>query len=216
MSLDGNEDHWIFRASRRTDSFRLDQQNMGRPQYVLLDGDQVGRRMEDLLLRDALPRLYFLVQDLNEAVLLLARVFRKAGGLVYLVGGDTVLGSVDDIRPLLAGMQSVRHALPCTFSAGVGSSVRDALIALKLAKARGSGEIVRVRRYRGELSPAHWEDPDGWREERSAARSLNPARATRGRPASASSRRWAGPRRARPGSSGNRGAAASSRHRGWA
>ena len=141
MSLDGNEDHWIFRASRRTDSFRLDQQNMGRPQYVLLDGDQVGRRMEDLLLRDALPRLYFLVQDLNEAVLLLARVFRKAGGLVYLVGGDTVLGSVDDIRPLLAGMQSVRHALPCTFSAGVGSSVRDALIALKLAKARGSGEL---------------------------------------------------------------------------
>src|SRR5213078_1418306 len=136
MSLDGNEDHWIFRASRRTDSFRLDQQNMGNSQYVLLDGDQVGRRMEDLLLRDALPRLYFLVQDLNDAVLVLARVFRRVGGLVYLCGGDTVLGSVENVRSLLAAMQAVRGALPCTFSAGVGSSVSDALIALKLAKAR--------------------------------------------------------------------------------
>jgi hypothetical protein len=141
---------------------------MGTPLYVLLDGDQVGRRIEDLLLRNALPRLYFLIQDLNESVVILSRVFRKVGGLVYVCGGDTVLGSVESVRTLLEAMRPVRHALPCTFSAGVGSSVRDALIGLKLAKARGPGEVVRVRRLRGEIRSAHWEDPDGWREERPA------------------------------------------------
>jgi len=194
---------------------------MGNPQYVLLDGDQVGRQMEDLLLRDALPLLYFLVQDLNDAVLVLARIFRKVGGLVYLCGGDTVLGSVDDVRSLLAALRPVRAALPCSFSAGVGSSVRDSLIALKLAKARGPGAVVQLRRFRDELRVAHWEDPDGWREERPALglradASLIRARATRGRPASATSRRRAAPTRVRPDSSGNRGAAASSRRRGWA
>jgi len=185
---------------RRTEPFPIHHQNVGSSHYVLLDGDQVGRRMEDLLLRDALPRLYFLVQDLNEAVLVLARVFRQVGGLVYLCGGDTVLGSVENVRSLLCAMKSVRHALPCTFSAGVGSSVSDALIALKLAKARGAGEVVRVRRYRGKRRSAHWEDPDGWREERPApesrpAASLHRAGAPRGRPASAASRRRALPRR---------------------
>jgi hypothetical protein len=121
--------------------------------------------MEDLLLRNALPRLYFLVQDLNQAVLLLAGVFRKVGGLAYFWGGDTVLGSVGNVRSLLAAMNEVRDALPCTFSAGVGTSVSDALVALSLAKARGPGAVVRVRRFRGELRPAHWEEPDGWREE---------------------------------------------------
>jgi minimal CRISPR polymerase domain len=194
---------------------------MGRPQYVLLDGDQVGRRMEDLLLRDALPPLYFLVQDLNDAVLVLARVFRKVGGLVYLCGGDTVLGSVENVYSLLAALQPIRGTLPCTFSAGVGSSVSDALIALKLAKARGPAAVVRVRRVGGVRRSAHWEDPDGWREERPAQAvladgSLNRPRATRGRPASRAPRRQAAPTQARPGSSGNRGAAASSRRRGWA
>jgi len=194
---------------------------MARPKYVLLDGDQVGRRMEDLLLRDALPRLYFLVQDLNDAVLVLARVFRRVGGLVYLCGGDTVLGSVDNVRTLLAAMQPIRGTLPCTFSAGVGSSVSDALIALKLAKARGPAAVVRVRRVGGERRSAHWEDPDGWREERPAPAILvdgvlNPARATHGRPASAAPRRRPAPTRARRNSSGTRGAAASSRRRGWA
>jgi hypothetical protein len=145
---------------------------MGAPQYVLLDGDQVGRRLDDLLLRDALPRLYFLVQDLNNAVLVLARVFKKVGGLVYLAGGDTVLGSVDNIRPLFDEMHAIRHLLPCTFSAGVGGNVRDALIALKLAKARGAGAAVRVRRVRDELLVSHWEEPDGWRNERPTTRPL--------------------------------------------
>ena len=190
---------------------------MGNPYYVLLDGDQVGQRMEDLLFRDALPRLYFLVQDLNDAVLHLSRVFRKVGGLVYVVGGDTVLGSVDQVRPLLEGLRAIRHALPCTFSAGVGRCVSDALIALKLAKARGSGSVVRVRWARGELRASHWEDPDGWREEPPLPGApVSPASATRGRPAAARSRRRAAPRRGRPRSWGSRGAAASSRRRGWA
>ena len=147
---------------------------MGSPQFVLLDGDKVGRRIEDLLLRDALPRLYFLVQDLNEAVLVLAQVFRDAGGQVYACGGDTVLGTIDDVPDLLRRLASVRSALPCTFSAGVGADLRDALIALKLAKARGPGEVLRVHRIRETLLVAHWEEPGGWREERPEAGTPRP------------------------------------------
>src|SRR6185436_7919538 len=92
---------------------------VGTPYYILLDGDRIGSRMEDLLFRNALPRLYFLVQDLHAALLLLSRVFRKAGGLVYITGGDTVLGSVENLRSFLVKLDSVRPALPCTFSAGI-------------------------------------------------------------------------------------------------
>src|SRR6185503_8060345 len=94
------------------------------PLYVMMDGDQVGRRIEDLLLRNALPRLYLLIQDLNEAVLLLSRAFRAAKGRVYISGGDGVLGSVDNVRSLFEALRPVRKSLPFTFSTGVGSSVR--------------------------------------------------------------------------------------------
>jgi hypothetical protein len=139
---------------------------VGNAQFVLLDGDHVGRRIEDLMLRNALPRLYFLLKDLDEAVVVLARAFRKAGGLVYLAGGDSVLGSIDNVRTLLEALAPVRNALPFTFSGGVGDTVQEALTALKLAKARGPGQVVRVRRRGAELRAAHWEDPDGWRDER--------------------------------------------------
>jgi hypothetical protein len=120
------------------------------------------------MLRNALPRLYFLLQDLDEGVQRLARAFRKAGGLVYLAGGDSVLGSIDDIRALLEALAPIRPTLPFTFSSGVGGNVQESLIALKLAKARGPGQIVRVRRIRGEIRASYWEDPDGWRDERPA------------------------------------------------
>lgn len=139
---------------------------MRKPLYVLLDGDHVGQRIDDLMFRNALPRLYFLLQDLDEAVRVLARAFRKAGGLVYLAGGDSVLGSIDNVRALLETLAPVRKLLPFTFSGGVGGNVQESLIALKLAKARGPGQVVRVRRIRGEMRASHWEDPDGWRDER--------------------------------------------------
>lgn len=147
------------------------------PEYVLLDGDQVGLRIEDLLLRNELSRLYLLIQDLDDAVLGLSRLLRAAGGLVYVCGGDGILGSADDLRPFLGALRKARILQPCTFSAGVGDSVRDALIALKLAKARGPGEILRLRRVRGELRTDRWEDPAGWREEPapSTARQARPA-----------------------------------------
>lgn len=182
MIRDGGRHHWIYR-------------NVGNAQFVLLDGDHVGRRIEDLMLRNALPRLYFLLKDLDEAVVLLARAFRKAGGLVYLAGGDSVLGSIDNVRTLLDGLAPVRNALPFTFSGGVGTTVQEALTALKLAKARGPGQIVRVRRIGGELRAAHWEDPDGWRDERPEPVLRDPA--PRGRSASSRSRRRPVPRRAR-------------------
>jgi hypothetical protein len=183
-------DHWI-----------LAQLHVGAAHYILLDGDRIGSQMEDLLFRNALPRLYFLVQDLHEALLLLSGQIRKAGGLVYICGGDTVLGSVENLRSFLARLDSVRPALPCTFSAGIGRTVGEALIALKLAKARGPGQVVRLRRTLGQVRSAHWE-PTGWKEEHPRTRGA----AIRGR------RPSAGPRRR----SVTRGAAASSRRRGWA
>src|SRR6185436_15680755 len=86
--IDGSDSTDPRRAERSLDFVATGQRRFPAPisigvdhiLYVMMDGDQVGRRIEDLLLRNSLPRLYLLIQDLNEAVLVLSRAFRAAKG----------------------------------------------------------------------------------------------------------------------------------------
>ncbi len=110
--------------------------------FVLIDGDDVGEKIDALIVKGDVVELLRFTRAVDRAVDRIAALVRKSGGAVHMAGGDNVLGQVGDVDGFLRTFMKARRAFCVTFSVGVGASAREAHVALKAAKGAGTGEIV--------------------------------------------------------------------------
>lgn len=130
--------------------------------FVLVDGDNVGEKIDLLVLQEDLQGVSEFTRGLDRAVDLIEAAAREAGGTVYIAGGDNVLARLDDLDAFLEKFGALQGELGGTFSVGIGREAKDAHVALKVAKSRGPGTIVRARAEDGELAFARREAGGAW------------------------------------------------------
>ncbi len=102
--------------------------------YVALDGDGVGDHLERCILEEDEGGAHELSLAVNKLIRELTQLLEAWGGRVLISGGDSVLARFDaspdsQLLRVLAATDD-----PVTISAGIGTSMRHAWMALKYAK----------------------------------------------------------------------------------
>jgi GTP cyclohydrolase III len=111
--------------------------------FVLVDGDNIGTRLEDAVWRDDVAAY---VQRSSELTAFFERMgahLRNVGVSVLAIGGDSVLAefSASEIATVLDVLDKVRVRHNVAFSAGIGPTLSQAHIALRTAKASGKARV---------------------------------------------------------------------------
>lgn len=112
--------------------------------FVLLDGDDVGNRMENLLLKNRLDDFIKASQAVTVSVEEIARTAASINGAeVLTAGGDSILIGIpeDQLKRLLNALEDLQGKLGFSFSAGYGKTLRAAHTGLRLAKTEGKSRI---------------------------------------------------------------------------
>jgi hypothetical protein len=107
--------------------------------YVAIDGDDIGRRLEQLIAEgdDAAVAAYS--RHVSSRLSALAFLAEKAGNLVYCAG-DSLLARVR--REAAAALCELALADEVVrFSGGIGQRMVEAMLSMRLAKARGRGQF---------------------------------------------------------------------------
>jgi GTP cyclohydrolase III len=124
--------------------------------YLAVDGDDVGRRLEYFLLRNDAVSLGRFTSAFGLTMRWLESEVARQGGDILFSGGDNFLArlpAASDIRSRLHELRSEFHRrTQRTLSAGIGADLREAYLALLLAKASGK-DCVR------EYAELHEEEP---------------------------------------------------------
>lgn len=114
--------------------------------YILGDADKVRQRVEGALLAHDFDGLAKFSADLTAAVSLIARrTVEILSAEIVMAGGDDLLlvTSADQFDSDALGRlaRSFADETGCTISFGVGSTVEEAYLRLRRAKASGGGAI---------------------------------------------------------------------------
>jgi len=108
--------------------------------YYLFDGDLVGRRIDELLITSSDENVRAFSNRLGAAISSLVGALEEAGCSVVYAGGDSILaqGVLSDSE--IQALQDEFHLQAgVTISVGMGRSKAACILALKVAKARGTG-----------------------------------------------------------------------------
>lgn len=113
--------------------------------YLALDGDDIGRRLERHLVSEDPQGLQEFAMAFEKVRERLVKSITDIGEVVFLLnGGDSILISLKETS-LPVAIAAVNQALDdaeFTFSGGYGATLREAYLALKLAKACGKNRIL--------------------------------------------------------------------------
>lgn len=113
--------------------------------YLALDGDDIGSRLEMHVVTEDADGLKVFASSFNET---LDRIFCCVDHYpsmdVLIRGGDSILlkSNKQDISSFLDLVNGIIATTGFTFSGGRGATMRDAYLALKIAKATGKNRIV--------------------------------------------------------------------------
>ncbi len=118
--------------------------------YILGDADRVRQRVERALLSGNLVELGKFSAALTAAIALIAeRMIQRLSAQVVMAGGDdlllTVAAGTFDVDILEGLSRDFADETGCTISFGVGKTVEEAYLHLRMAKASGGGAISVVR-----------------------------------------------------------------------
>ena len=118
--------------------------------YILGDADRVRQRVERALLSGNLVELGNFSAALTAAIALIAeRMIQRLSAQVVMAGGDdlllTVAAGTFDVDILEGLSRDFADETGCTISFGVGKTVEEAYLHLRMAKASGGGAISVVR-----------------------------------------------------------------------
>ena len=109
---------------------------------ISIDGDNIGKRIEGMILTNNLEQLERFSNNVSSAINNFALNIERIGGKCYLCGGDNILAFIPDSAKdevINTVLNSNENEL--FFSAGLGSSVLEAYLALKIAKSKLRGCI---------------------------------------------------------------------------
>lgn len=106
-----------------------------------MDGDQIGQRLELLMLSNDCHQAAALSRRVSSAIKQALTVLRRLGCNIIFAGGDNVLAQSDkkiDVARLPSEYDGI------TFSIGIGRTPQEALISLKHAKVSSRLAIDRM------------------------------------------------------------------------
>jgi minimal CRISPR polymerase domain len=108
--------------------------------YVAIDGDDVGRRLEGLVVRGEVDELRRFSRGVDGDLDTLANILESIAFDSFVKGGDTILAC----GPAHDPAWFARHltTVTITISVGLGRSLTEAFLGLKIAKASGKNQIV--------------------------------------------------------------------------
>jgi GTP cyclohydrolase III len=114
--------------------------------YAYFDGDDIGAKLELLLLDDKEEDARSYSQSINSAVARLREFLSLRHVETILVGGDDLIAfwpsghismrEIENARKIFLGVCS------CTISVGIGSSLSEAAFNLRRAKLQGKNQVV--------------------------------------------------------------------------
>lgn len=108
--------------------------------YLILDGDDVGSKVEAHLLANDLQSFTTSSNEISTSIERLANCLNNITGVsVISVGGDSILAQVDlpETSLLHNQLSELQRPGEFTFSAGIGKTLRESFIALRMAKTAG-------------------------------------------------------------------------------
>lgn len=114
--------------------------------FIAFDGDNVGSRLEYFMLTNDRATLQKFSSQFSSAMTWLEnQLIQLSGAEIIFNGGDNLLATVtNDNDPLLLIKDIItefRRLSSSTISVGVGTTMREAYFALKLAKTGGKNRI---------------------------------------------------------------------------
>lgn len=115
---------------------------MSKRTYYSFDGDQVGRRLQALILENDLEGIANFSRIAAAALTSLTQALERAGAHMVFSAGDSIMAwssSELDLTSLPLRSNGIR------FSVGVGDSPREALVGLTKSKIAANGEAIRYQ-----------------------------------------------------------------------
>jgi hypothetical protein len=106
--------------------------------YYAVDGDDVGRSLERLLLENDPAAAQAFSSRVTKDVQYIRRYFEERGASIVFCAGDGLLAQSSEsiaAEPVIQGTSGT------TFSVGVGDTTANALLALKKAKGLGKARL---------------------------------------------------------------------------
>ncbi|MFE2032844.1 mCpol domain-containing protein [Streptomyces scopuliridis] len=113
--------------------------------FAIIDGDDVGQEIEAHLLANDVSGFVRTSETISATIESLAsHTSRVTGVTVVSTGGDSILLQVSEnsIARLSDELEALQRPGQFTFSVGVGATLRESFIALRMAKTSGKCRIT--------------------------------------------------------------------------
>lgn len=113
--------------------------------FLALDGDDIGRRLELYMLTENLDELRKFSSAFSSIVAKLTDHLSASPSVDIILGsGDSILVALpaEEISKAVGLVERLTSETGFTFSGGYGTSMREAYIALKIAKSTGKNRIL--------------------------------------------------------------------------
>jgi len=113
--------------------------------FAIVDGDDVGNKIESHLLANDVAGFVQTSKMISLALETVAgRASRVPGVAVISAGGDSILLqlSEDSISQLSDALETLQQPGRFTFSVGIGGTLRESFIALRMAKSSGKCKVT--------------------------------------------------------------------------
>ncbi len=113
--------------------------------FTIIDGDDVGSKVESHLLANDVTGFTEASRMITEFINSLADALSRVPTVkIISAGGDSILVEIDDsaIGELSKTLTKLQQPGTFTFSAGIGATLRESFIALRMAKSSGKRKIV--------------------------------------------------------------------------
>ena len=111
--------------------------------YIGLDGDSIGRAIEEYLITNQIDRLKEFSRLIVDALEMIKEEALKKGGDIIFCSGDSILFSGDfTIEFAEMARLTFNNKTKKTASVGIGFTTAETYLGLKLAKSRGGNQVV--------------------------------------------------------------------------
>lgn len=113
--------------------------------YLIIDGDDVGNKVEAHLLANDVDSFVASSKEIFVSIDKLVDSLNEIPGVcVVSAGGDSILARIDnpDIGSICDRLSDLQCPGQFTFSAGIGETLRESFVALRMAKAAGKRRAV--------------------------------------------------------------------------
>ncbi len=104
---------------------------------VSIDGNNIGKRIEQYILNENLNELSEFSNSLLTYLNTLKKLIEAEGGTVYMCGGDNILANVKDniVNEIINKITTIKPPKDSTFAIGIGVTAHLAYLALAHRKA---------------------------------------------------------------------------------